>query len=578
MAHPGGPGTQTVDLEDLVEEIRRRGIGLPVVLRFPDILEARLAEIHGAFRHAIVERLVEYGRPYHFGLEAGSKPELLAVLAMANDKEALIVCNGYIDEEYMQIALLASKVGRAIILVLDDPLELPLVVECSQKIGIRPTLGIRVRLNSAGSGHWEVSGGHRSKFGFGGRELLDAVSFLRHQDLLSGLELLHFHIGSQVSAIQAFQEALGEATRIYVGLVRQEVPLRYLDVGGGLGVDYDGTQTNFSSSMNYSLPEYANVVVGGVMEVCDPEDVPHPILVTESGRATVAHHAVLVVDVLGVRQRVFSSIPHKLPADAPPQLEYLFRAYGEIRPDNLLESYHDVLAYRDDCLSLFNQGHLSLELRGLAEDLFWAVCRKILGLALEQDDLSHELEGLKTALADIYYCNFSVFQSIPDSWAIDQVFPILPLHRLGEEPTATAVLGDITCDSDGRLDLFIGNRATKRVLELHPPDGNPYLLGVFLVGAYQEILGDLHNLFGDTNTVDISLDANGGYHLDAVIAGNTVADVLEVVRYEPRDLIERLRRTVEEAVRAGRMTLEESRQLLSTYQEGLRGYTYLEND
>jgi arginine decarboxylase len=330
--------------------------------------------------------------------------------------------------------------------------------------------------------------------------------------------------------------------------------------------------------MNYNLQEYANDVVGGVMEVCDPENVPHPVLVTESGRATVAHHAVLVVDVLGVRQRAFGSIPQKLPPKAPPQVEYLFEAFGEIGPENLLESYHDVLAYRDDCLSLFNHGHLSLELRGLAEDLFWAACHKILELAHEQEDLAHELEGLETALADIYYCNFSVFQSIPDSWAIDQLFPVLPLHRLGEQPTARAVIGDITCDSDGKIDRFIGDRASKRVLELHPPDGKPYLLGVFLVGAYQDILGDLHNLFGDTNTVDISLNAGGGYDLDAVIAGNTVTDVLEVVRYEPEDLMARLRHAVEEAVRAGRLTLVESRQLLSTYQEGLRGYTYLEND
>jgi len=599
--HPGGPASPAIDLKELVDEVRERGIGLPLLIRFSEIIKARVVELNEAFAGAIaeygyqgayrgvypikvnqdrhlVERLVEYGRPYHFGLEAGSKPELLAVIAMLDDPEALIVCNGYKDEEYVETALLASQLGRKIILVVEKPSELPLIREISRRTGVKPRLGIRSRLSARGAGHWEASAGDRSKFGLTGRDLLDAVAYLRQHEMLDTFELLHFHLGSQISSIRSVKDALREAAQVYVNLFKMGIPLAYLDVGGGLGIDYDGSQTNFASSLNYTLQEYANDVVFGVMEVCDPEEVPHPILVSESGRATVAHHAALIIEVLGVAEFVVGKLPPRPPADSELPLRNLFDAYHEASRKNLLEAYHDAIGYRDECLTLFNLGHLSLEHRSLAEDLFWAICQKILKITRSLPEIPEELEGLERALADTYFCNFSVFQSVPDSWAIDQLFPVVPIHRLNEEPARRAVLADITCDSDGKIDHFIDRRDVKSVLELHAFNGEPYYLGIFLVGAYQEILGDLHNLFGDTNTVHVSLDAEEGYRIDDVVAGDSVADVLRYVRYSKNDLVARVRQAAELALRAKRMTLEESRQLLRRYEEGLAGYTYLESD
>ncbi|HEY8020294.1 MAG TPA: biosynthetic arginine decarboxylase [Thermoanaerobaculia bacterium] len=599
--HPGGPASPAIDLKELVDEVRERGIGLPLLIRFSEIIKARVVELNEAFAGAIaeygyqgayrgvypikvnqdrhlVERLVEYGRPYHFGLEAGSKPELLAVIAMLDDPEALIVCNGYKDEEYVETALLASQLGRKIILVVEKPSELPLIREISRRTGVKPRLGIRSRLSARGAGHWEASAGDRSKFGLTGRDLLDAVAYLRQHEMLDTFELLHFHLGSQISSIRSVKDALREAAQVYVNLYKMGIPLAYLDVGGGLGIDYDGSQTNFASSLNYTLQEYANDVVFGVMEVCDPEEVPHPTVVSESGRATVAHHAALIIEVLGVAEFAVGKLPPRPPADSELPLRNLFDAYREASRKNLLEAYHDAIGYRDECLTLFNLGHLSLEHRSLAEDLFWAICQKILKITRSLPELPEELEGLERALADTYFCNFSVFQSVPDSWAIDQLFPVVPIHRLNEEPARRAVLADITCDSDGKIDHFIDRRDVKSVLELHPFNGEPYYLGIFLVGAYQEILGDLHNLFGDTNTVHVSLDAEEGYRIDDVVAGDSVADVLRYVRYSKNDLVARVRQAAELALRAKRMTLEESRQLLRRYEDGLAGYTYLESD
>jgi arginine decarboxylase len=600
--HPGGSQAPAIDLKELVDEVRQRGIGLPLLIRFSEIIKARVVELNEAFGRAIseygyrnvyrgvypikvnqdrylVERLVAYGSPYHFGLEAGSKPELLAVMALLEDEEALIVCNGYKDEEYVETALLAQKLGRNVILVVEKPSELPLIRQIADKTGVRPRLGIRSRLSSRGAGHWEASGGDRSKFGLSGRDLLNAVDYLRQHDLLDAFELLHFHLGSQISSIRSVKDGLREAAQIYVNLVKMGASMRYLDVGGGLGIDYDGSNTNFASSLNYTLQEYANDIVFGVMEVCDHEEVPHPILVSESGRATVAHHAVLVVEALGVAEFAVGKLPRQLPLDAELPLKHLFETWREVSRKNLLESYHDSITNRDECLSLFNLGHLSLDNRGLAEDLFWATCQKILKITRTLPQVPEELEGLERTLADTYFCNFSVFQSLPDSWAIDQLFPILPIHRLLEEPANRAVLADITCDSDGKIDHFIDRRDVKSVLELHPlqPD-SPYYLGAFLVGAYQEILGDLHNLFGDTNTVHVSLDAEEGYTIDGVVTGDSVADVLRYVRYNRGDLVARVRQSAEAALRAKRMTLEESRLLVRRYEEGLSGYTYLEQD
>jgi arginine decarboxylase len=434
-----------------------------------------------------------------------------------------------------------------------------------------------VKLASKGSGRWEASGGDRSKFGLSIREVSEAVKFLRDKDMLGCFELLHFHLGSQISAIRAVKNALREAGRFYVELSKMGAPLRYFDAGGGLGVDYDGSQTNFASSMNYTLQEYANDLVFSLQEICDAGGVTHPTIVTESGRAVVAHHSVLVVDILGVGEFDVGKAPEKLTDDAHRVVKNLLDEYREISSKNLREAYHDALEYREEALSLFALGSLSLTERMIAEDIFWAICQKILKIVRELREIPEEFDGLERALSDTYFCNFSMFQSLPDIWAIDQLFPVMPIHRLAEEPTRRAVLADITCDSDGKIDHFIDRRDVKNVLELHPVNaGDEYYLGVFLVGAYQEILGDLHNLFGNTNTVHVSLVPGGGYQIEHVVTGDTVTDVLRYVSYAREDLLARVRRFAEQAVRANRMSLEETRSMLRMYEEGLAGYTYLE--
>ncbi|HLK93965.1 MAG TPA: biosynthetic arginine decarboxylase, partial [Polyangia bacterium] len=524
----------------------------------------------------VVEEIVQFGRPYHYGLEAGSKPELLAVMAMLDDEEALVVCNGYKDEEYIETALMASKLGRTVLIVVEKFSELSLIAETAKKMGVRPRIGIRVKLAAKGSGRWEASGGDRSKFGLSTREVVEAINFLRANDLLNCFELLHFHLGSQISAIRAVKNALREAGRFYVEVSKMGAPLKYFDAGGGLGVDYDGSQTNFASSMNYSTQEYANDIVFSLQEICDAGGVPHPTIVTESGRAVVAHHSMLVVDILGVGEFDVGKAPDKVSKESSRVVKNLFETYKDVSRKNVLEAYHDALEYKEEALQLFNLGNLSLEERVVAEDIFWAICQKLLKQVRDMREVPEELEGLERALSDTYFCNFSMFQSLPDIWAIDQLFPIMPIHRLGEEPTRRAVLADITCDSDGKIDHFIDRRDVKSVLELHPVNGHDYYLGIFLIGAYQEILGDLHNLFGNTNTVHVSLAAGGGYQIDHVVTGDTVTDVLKYVSYSREDMVARLRRFAELAVRASRMTLEETRSMLRMYEEGLAGYTYLE--
>ena len=601
LVTPPGLEDHNIDLKELVDEVRQRGVGLPLLLRFSDILRSRIDELNRAFQQAIkeygyqgvyrgvypikvnqesrvVEEVVRFGRPYHHGLEAGSKPELLAVLAMLDDEEALIICNGYKDEEYVETALLGSKIGRTIIMVVEKPSELQLIARLAKKTGVRPCIGMRAKLATRGSGRWEASGGDHSKFGLSARELVEAVAFLREHGLLESFELLHFHLGSQISNIRNIKEGLREAGRFYCELVKMGAPLSYLDVGGGLGVDYDGSQTNFPSSINYTLQEYANDVVYSVMEMCEEAGITSPTLVSESGRATVAHHCVLVVDVLGVSECRAGTGLGEPPDDAQAVVWNLYDSYRELTRKNLLEAYHDAVQYKDESLTLFALGHLSLQERVMAEDYFWGICQKILRFTLEMDEVPEEFEGLERLLADTYFCNFSLFQSIPDSWAVNQLFPIMPIHRLLEEPTRRAVLADITCDSDGKIDEFIDRREVKHVLQLHAPNGTDYYLGFFLVGAYQEILGDLHNLFGDTNTVHVSIAPNGEYHIEAVVSGDTVTDVLEYVSYSREDLLARLRRSIECALRAKRLTLEESRQLLKIYETGLSSYTYLEAD
>jgi len=601
IVHPDGPQGPAADLKELVDDVRRRGIGLPLLLRFSNILRRRVVTLNESFKNAIaeygykgnyrgvypikvnqvasvVDEILKAGRAYHYGLEAGSKPELLAVMALLEDPEALIICNGYKDEEYIESALLAGKLGHTVILVVEKLSELALIEKVSKEIGVRPHIGIRVKLSSRGAGKWESSGGDRSKFGLSSAELIEALSLMREKGLLDCFELLHFHLGSQISAIRSFKNALREAGRFYIELTKAGAPLRYIDVGGGLGVDYDGSQSNFASSMNYTMQEYANDIVYSMREMCDAAGVAHPTLVSESGRAIVAHHAVLVVDVLGTLEFKTRAVPDQLPADAAPVVKNLWGTFKDLTRKNILESYHDAADDKEESLQLFTLGHLSLDQRVLAENIFWGICHKTMRLMAELDEIPEELEHLEKALSDTYFLNFSVFQSLPDSWAIDQLFPIVPIHRLNEEPTRRAVLADITCDSDGQIDRFIDRRDVRDVLELHPLNGKEYYLGIFLVGAYQEILGDMHNLFGDTNDVQVSLGEGGGYFIDHVEQGDTVTEVLQYVCYQRNDLVERLRRSAEKAVRAGKLTLDESRYLLRAYEEGLAGYTYLERE
>jgi len=602
IAHPAGPGTPSVDIKELVEEVKRRGIGLPLLLRFTDILRDRVRHLNGAFHKAIAEHhykgsyrgvypikvnqdrwvaetLVDAGREYGYGLEAGSKPELLAVMALLDHPDGLIICNGYKDEEYVETALYASKLGRQVILVLEKPSELPLIAEVSRRVGIAPRIGVRVKLSSRGSGKWEASGGDRSKFGLSSSELMDVMHFMRETDMLDTFELLHFHLGSQISNIRSVKNGLREASRFFTEVTRLGAPLKYLDVGGGLGVDYDGSQTNFASSMNYTTSEYANDVVFAIMEACDKAEIPHPIIISESGRAVVAHHAVLITEVLGaseIHPRPQTSEPSE---DAASVVKNLFATFRDITKKNLIESYHDALAYKEETLSLFSLGHLSLDERVEAEHLHWAICQRVLKLAREAGgELPEELESLERQLSDTYFCNFSVFQSLPDSWAIEQLFPIMPIHRLNERPTRQGVLADITCDSDGKIERFIDKRDVKDALELHALNQDDYYIGIFFVGAYQEILGDMHNLFGDTHAVQVSIGPTGGYFIDHVVEGDTVTEVLNYVSYNKDDLVAKLRKSVEAGLREGRLTLDESRKLLRLYEDGLDGYTYLEKE
>lgn len=600
---PGSEGMPgSIDMKELVNELTARGIQLPILLRFSDILRSRIEQLCGAFTGAIkeygytgayrgvypikvnqnrtvVEEIIEFGRPFHYGLEAGSKPELLAVMAIHQDDEALIICNGYKDEEYIETALLASKMGKTVILVVEKLSELDHIHRVAERMKIKPSLGMRARLSSRGAGRWEQSGGDFSKFGLGATEMVEAVTKLKGWGETDCLKLLHFHLGSQISAIKSVKNALREAGRMFVELYKLGATgLSFFDVGGGLGVDYDGSQTNFASSMNYTIQEYANDVVYALKEICDADNVPHPSIVSESGRAITAHHSVLVVNVLGVTE-FNTHVPKELPKSAPPLVLNMWETYQSVSAKNLLEAYHDAVEYKDQVLQLFNLGHLSLENRVLCENLFWATCEKVLHMTRNQPHVPEELEGLEKALSDTYFCNFSMFQSVPDAWAVDQLFPICPIHRLNEEPIRRATLADITCDSDGKIDSFIDLRDVKHVLELHPKhEDQDYYLGIFLVGAYQEILGDLHNLFGDTNTVHVQLSADGDYDVKDVVAGDTVSEVLAYVDYSPSDLLGRLRNNVEQALRKKLMTIEESRTLINRFRQGMVGYTYLDKE
>jgi arginine decarboxylase len=596
--HPTKDPSRSIDLKQLVDRLQLRGINLPTLIRFRDVLQHRLQDIHEAFQTAIaqhdyagryvcvypvkvnqqrqvVEEVLEFGRQYQFGLEAGSKPELLVVAALA-DNDTPIICNGFKDAEFIEMAMLAQKIGRHIIPVVEKYTELRLILEYAEKVGVRPAIGMRVKLAARGGGRWQSSGGYRSKFGLTVGEMLRGLDELKARGMADCFQLLHFHLGSQIPNIRIVKGALNEAARVYVELVKAGAGLKYMDVGGGLGVDYDGSQTNFESSVNYTLEEYANDVVYHLQTVCDEAKVPHPTIVSESGRAIVAYHSVLVLNVLDVSELGDEYVPKAATPETEQPLIDLIETYDGLTPRNALESYHDAQQALDMAMNLFSGGYLPLDQRSLAENLYWAICMKLKKLTQSMDEVPEDLQGLDESLSDTYFCNFSLFQSVPDSWAIKQLFPIMPIHRLNEPPGRLGVLGDITCDSDGKVEQFIDRRSVRRALPLHRFDGAPYYLGVFLVGAYQEILGDLHNLLGDTHTVHVSLDAKGDVVLDAVIKGDTVREVLKYVAFDAEALVAKLRADVETAVRGGRLDYEESGRLLRFYEDGLNGYTYLE--
>jgi arginine decarboxylase len=601
--HPTQNPAVSVDLKKLIDELRERDIALPILMRFTDILRDRVKKLHGAFANAIrehdykgeyrcvypikvnqqrhvVEEITGFGKEFGFGLEAGSKPELLAVLALVEDDNTPIICNGFKDDEFIEAVILATKIGKNIIPVVEKFSELELIVKYAKLHNVKPSIGVRVKLAAKGAGRWEQSGGVRSKFGLFISEVTEALEYLRRAGMGDCLNLLHFHLGSQINNIRNIKHAVIELVRVYVEMQRLGAGLKFIDVGGGLGVDYDGSHTDFGSSVNYGLQEYANDVVFHVKEICDQCEVEHPTIISESGRAMVAHHSVLVFNVLGwsgfARFDVPSALTPQQRLDMPAPLVNLFDTFAGINDQNFMEYYHDAQISKDAVLNLFSLGYCTLEDRGLAERIFFAICSKVLAIIRKMDYVPDEFEGLEAMLSDTYFCNYSIFQSMPDSWAIDQLFPIMPIHRLAEEPTCRGILADITCDSDGKVDRFIDRRRVKSVLELHPYDGTDYFIASFLVGAYQEILGDLHNLLGDTNAVHVSIDETGRFTVDEVVEGDTVREVLQYVQFSADDLKRAMRKSVERALRDQKLTIDESRVLLKFYENGLEGYTYLE--
>ena len=596
-----------IDLFEVVEGLKARDLTAPVVVRFSDILAQRLRHLHAAFQQAIaendyqnryaavypikvnqqrlvVEEVYRYGKEFGFGLEVGSKPELLAVMAMTeSEPERLIICNGFKDDSYIEAVTLATKLGRTIIPVVENFDELALILKHAENYRVRPRMGVRVKLFSEGSGRWADSAGEKSKFGLFATEIMELFGILKERNMLDCLQLVHCHPGSQLQDIRRVKDAINELAHVYAELKLMGAGLQYIDVGGGLGVDYDGSGTNFSSSMNYTLNEYASDVVYRIASVCNARSIPHPMIISESGRAIAAYSSVLIFNALG------SSALDRFKVSGDPAADYtgngelpqpildLFEAYRSVSERRLVECYHDTLTAREQVLQMFNLGLLSLEFRALAERLYWATTAKIRDCCRKLDRRPEELEALESILSDTYFCNFSVFQSLPDSWAIDQLFPIMPIHRLDERPTRTGVLADITCDSDGKIDRFVSLRDVKRSLELHElRPGEEYYLAAFLVGAYQETLGDLHNLFGDTHVVHIRLHDEGGWWIEEIVKGDTANKVLEYMEYDVAELYPALARDCERAIRDGRMTIAESQLLKRFYEGELNGYAYLE--
>lgn len=595
-------GYASVDLKEVMDELQVRDITAPVLIRFPDILDNRIEKISRCFRQAadeygyeaknyiiypikvnqmrpVVEEIVSHGRKFNIGLEAGSKPELHAVLATNIADNALIICNGYKDEKFVELALLAQKMGRRIFIVAEKLNELSLIAKVAKRLKIVPNVGIRIKLTSTGAGKWEESGGDQSKFGLNSSELLEALDFLEKNKMKECLRLIHFHIGSQVTKIRRIKNALREATQFYAQLSKMGFNIDFLDIGGGLGVDYDGTRNATSeSSMNYSIQEYANDAVSALVDVCKKNNISQPNIITESGRSLTAHHSMLIFEVLETTSLPIWKDNEDLPEDAHELVKELYDIWDRLNQPRLFESWHDALQIREEALDLFSLGMLDLRTRAQVEKLFWSIAREVGEMMSGMRHAPEEMRKIARMLPDKYFCNFSLFQSIPDSWAIDQVFPIMPIGRLDEKPSKTCSIQDITCDSDGKINNFIINSGTTNALPVHAVrDGEPYYLGVFLVGAYQEILGDMHNLFGDTNAVHISVYRDR-YEIDRIIDGETVAEVLDYVEFNPKRLVRNVETWVTASMKAGKITPEEGREFLSNYRSGLYGYTYLEKD
>lgn len=595
-------GYASVDLKEVMDELQVRDVTAPVLLRFPDILDNRIEKISKCFRQAaeeygysaknfiiypikvnqmrpVVEEIVSHGKKFNIGLEAGSKPELHAVLATNIDDNALIICNGYKDVEFIELALLAQKMGRHIFIVVEKIHELVLIASVAKRLKIQPNVGIRIKLSSTGSGKWEESGGDQSKFGLNSSELLEALDILEKNKMTDCLKLIHFHIGSQVTKIRRIKNALREATQFYAQLSRLGYNIDFVDIGGGLGVDYDGTRSSASeSSMNYSIQEYANDAVSALVEVCKKNGLNQPNIITESGRSLAAHHSVLVFEVLETTSLPSWNESQEIGPDDHELARELYDIWDRLDHPRLFESWHDALQIREEALDLFSLGMLDLRTRAQIEKLFWSIAREVGELASTLKHAPEELRKIARMLPDKYFCNFSLFQSLPDLWAIDQLFPIMPIQRLDEKPSRNCTIQDITCDSDGKIANFISPHGTVSSLPVHPvKDGEHYYIGVFLAGAYQEILGDLHNLFGDTNAVHISVHRDR-YEIDRVIDGETVADVLDYVAYNPKKLVRNVETWVSMSMRAGKITPEEGREFLSNYRSGLYGYTYLDKE
>ena len=589
-----------IDLREVMDELALRDVTPPVLLRFPDILDNRIEKTASCFQQAkeeydykgenfiiypikvnqiqpVVEEIISHGRKFNLGLEAGSKPELHAVIAVQCQSDSLIICNGYKDQAYIELALLAQKMGKRIFIVVEKLNELETIAKVAKKLNVKPNLGIRIKLASSGSGKWEESGGDASKFGLTSAELLQALDILKQKGMQECLRLIHFHIGSQITKIRRIQTALREAAQFYINLHKMGYDVEFVDCGGGLGVDYDGTRSsNSESSVNYSIQEYVNDCIYTFVDAADKNGIRHPNIITESGRSLTAHHSVLVIDVLETAS--LPEMPEEFEAKANDHqlVKDLYEIWDNLNPRTMLEDWHDAEQIRDEALELFSHGIVDLKTRAEIERMYWSVAHEINALAKSMKHVPEELKNLDKLLADKYFCNFSLFQSLPDSWAIDQLFPIMPIQRLTASPARHAPPQDITCDSDGKISNFVADGHIKHVLPIHALRKNEnYHLGVFLIGAYQEILGDMHNLFGDTNAVHISVK-DGKYHIDQIIDGETVEEVLDYVQYNPKKLVRQLETWVTKSVKEGKISLEEGKEFLGTYRSGLYGYTYLE--